>query len=257
MVLTLRVFRWSPEAGERFDDVPAGVGPGTTVLDALVDIRESRVPDLAFRYACRVGMCGSCAMVVNGRERWACRTRLATVAGAGAVVTIRPLYHFPVIRDLVVDMTPFVEKMRQVGAAFVPVERPSGEGGPVGGRPPGGGVQGGSGRDSPPDDIDHRRVIDGAIECIGCGACVSACTLVRWNPRFAGPAALNRAFTLVADGRDGAGLAGRWAALLGEDGVLRCHGQAQCTAVCPMALSPTDSILRLRRKAVGSLFLRT
>jgi succinate dehydrogenase iron-sulfur subunit len=233
MVLTLRVFRWSPEAGERFDELPAGVEPGTTVLDALVHLRETRVPDLAFRYACRVGMCGSCAMVVNGRERWACRTRLATVAGAGAIVTIRPLYHFPLIRDLVVDMMPFVEKMRQARAAFVP-----------GGGPPEAGL---------PD----RQVIDGAIECIGCGACVSACTLVRWNPRFPGPAALNRAFTLIADRRDAAGLAGRWAALLGEDGVLRCHGQAQCTAVCPMELSPTDSILRLRRKAAASLFLRT
>ena len=81
--------------------------------------------------------------------------------------------------------------------------------------------------------------------------------IVRWNPRFPGPAALNRAFTLVADGRDGAGLAGRWAALFGEDGVLRCHGQGQCTAVCPVELSPTDSIVRLRRKGLRSLFLRT
>ena len=172
-------------------------------------------------------------MVVNGRERWACRTRLATVAGDGATVTLRPLYHFPLIRDLVVDMKPFVEKMRQAGAAFVP-----------GGGPPEAGLR-------------ERPAIDAAIECIGCGACVSACTLVRWDPRFPGPAALNRAFTLIADGRDAAGLAGRWVALLGEDGVLRCHGQAQCTAVCPMELSPTDSILRLRRKAAGSLFLRT
>jgi fumarate reductase iron-sulfur subunit len=257
MVLTLRVFRWSPEAGERVDELPAGVGPGTTVLDALVHLRETRVPDLAFRYACRVGMCGSCAVVVNGRERWACRTRLATVAGAGAIVTIRPLYHFPLIRDLVVDMTPFVEKMRQAGAVFVPAEPPPAGGGPVGVRPPGGGGPGGGVVGTPPPDVNTRQVIDGAIECIGCGACVSACTLVRWNPRFLGPAALNRAFTLIADRRDAAGLAGRWPALLGEDGVLRCHGQAQCTAVCPMALSPTDSILRLRRKAAGSLFLRT
>lgn len=81
--------------------------------------------------------------------------------------------------------------------------------------------------------------------------------MVRWDPRFQGPAALNRAFTLVADRRDAGGLAARWAPLLGEDGVLRCHGQAQCTAVCPMELSPTDSILRLRRKAARALFLRT
>jgi fumarate reductase iron-sulfur subunit len=228
----LRVFRWSPETGGRFEEFPIRPVPGTTVLDALVRLRESQVPDLAFRYACRVGMCGSCAMVVNGRERWACRTRLATVAAPGATVTVRPLYHFPLIRDLVVDMAPFVRKMKEVGGAFVP-----------GGQPPRAGLA-------------ERPAIDAAIECIGCGACLSACTVVRWDPRFPGPAALNRAFTLNADGRD-AGAAARWSALFGEDGVLRCHGQAQCTAVCPMQISPVDSIRRLRRKAARSLFLRT
>jgi len=230
--MILRVFRWSPETGGRFEEFPIRAVAGTTVLDALVRLRESQVPDLAFRYACRVGMCGSCAMVVNGRERWACRTRLATVASPGATVTVRPLYHFPLIRDLVVDMAPFVSKMKEVGGAFVP-----------GGRPPRAGLA-------------ERPAIDAAIECIGCGACLSACTMVRWDPRFPGPAALNRAFTLNADGRD-AGAAARWSALFGEDGVLRCHGQAQCTAVCPMQISPADSILRLRRKAARSLFLRT
>jgi fumarate reductase iron-sulfur subunit len=228
----LRVFRWTPDAADgRFDDFAVDPGRGTTVLDALVALRERQAPDLAFRYACRVGMCGSCAMVVNGRERWACRTRLAALDAA--TVTLRPLYHFPLIRDLVVDMAPFVEKMKAAGAAFVPSDRP------------------------PEAGLAERPAIDAAIECIGCGACVSACTLVRWSPRFPGPAALNRAFTLVADGRDGAGLAGRWDALFGEDGVLRCHGQGQCTAVCPVELSPTDSILRLRRKGLRSLFLRT
>ncbi len=230
--MVLRVFRWSAETGGHFEEFPIRTVAGTTVLDALVRLRESQVPDLAFRYACRVGMCGSCAMVVNGRERWACRTRLATVASPGATVTVRPLYHFPLIRDLVVDMAPFMRKMKEVGGAFVP-----------GGRPPRAGLA-------------ERPAIDAAIECIGCGACLSACTMVRWDPRFPGPAALNRAFTLNADGRD-AGAAARWPALFGEDGVLRCHGQAQCTAVCPMQISPADSILRLRRKAARSLFLRT
>jgi succinate dehydrogenase iron-sulfur subunit len=232
VVLILRVFRWSPEAGERVDAFRVEAGPGTTVLDALVRLRESEAPDLAFRYACRVGMCGSCAVVVDGRERWACRTRLAAVARAGATVSVRPLYHFPVIRDLAVDMAPFVDRMRAIHAWHTPAEPD---------------------RPAAPRD---RAAVDAAIECIGCGACVSACTMVRWDPRFPGPAALNRAFTLAADGRD-AGAAARWAALLGEDGLVRCHGQGQCTAVCPMELSPTDSILRLRRKAARALFLRT
>src|SRR5437762_11495640 len=115
---TLRVFRWSEGHAERFDDFEVAVGPETTVLDALVETQRTRDATLAFRYACRVGMCGSCAMVVNGRERWACRTRLASL-GDGPV-TVRPLYHLPLIRDLVVDMAPFTDRLRRVGAALVP-----------------------------------------------------------------------------------------------------------------------------------------
>jgi fumarate reductase iron-sulfur subunit len=231
--MILQVFRWNATArAERYDAFPVTPGDGTTVLDALVEIQETRARDLAFRYACRVGMCGSCAVIVDGRERWACRTRLQAIA-RGDTVTVRPLYHFPLIRDLVVDMAPFVETMRAVRAAFVPAA--------AGSLPPAG---------------RSRALIDAAIECIGCGACLSACTMMRWDFRFPGPAALNRAFTLAADARE-AGMAARWNAVFGEDGVLRCHGQGQCTAVCPMELSPADSILRLRRKAVRSLFLRT
>src|ERR1051326_4196961 len=99
---TLRVFRYGESQPEHFDEFDVAVGPETTVLDALVETQRTRDATLAFRYACRVGMCGSCAMVVNGRERWACRTRLASL-GDGPV-TVRPLYHLPLIRDLVVDM---------------------------------------------------------------------------------------------------------------------------------------------------------
>ena len=204
------------------------------MLDALVEIQRAQDPVLAFRYACRVGMCGSCAMVVNGRERWACRTRVATL-GAG-VISVRPLYHFPLLRDLVVDMAPFGDKMRAVEARFAPatdadryavIPRPSPE----------------------------RQEIDAAIECIGCGMCVSACTMVAHNPRFPGPAALNRAFTVERDRRDAAA-GDRWQVLLSDDALARCHGQSTCTDVCPMGLSPTTSIIRLRAMATRRLLRR-
>jgi fumarate reductase iron-sulfur subunit len=226
------VFRWAPGAAERWQAYRVEAGPDTTVLDALVEVQRGQDLTLAFRYACRVGMCGSCAMVVNGRERWACRTRLAALGGGP--VTVRPLYHFPLLRDLVVDMAPFVERMRAAGAGFVP-------------------------RSGAPDYAEiapasaERRAIDPAIECIGCGMCVSACTMVAHNPRFPGPAALNRAFTLQRDSRDGAAGA-RWGALMAEDALARCHLQGNCTEVCPMALAPTASILALRRLAVRRLF---
>ncbi len=227
----LRIFRWAPGLSERTQEYRVEARPGMTVLDALVEVQRSQDPTLAFRYACRVGMCGSCAMVVNGRERWACRTLLASVRSD--TITVRPLYHFPLIRDLVVDMAPFAEKMKAVGAAFVPKGEPEGF------------AAIGSG-------TRERRRIDAAVECIGCGACLSACTMVGWDRNFAGPAALNRAFTLMTDSRDGA-QAHRWPLLLSEDALFRCHGQANCTEVCPMELSPTDSILKLRRKSIFQL----
>jgi fumarate reductase iron-sulfur subunit len=231
MTVVLRIFRWSDDEPERYDEFHVDAGPTTTVLDALVAVQQRDDSTLAFRYACRVGMCGSCAMVVNGRERWACRTRLALLGGDR--VTLRPLYHFPLLRDLVVDMAPFVEKMRAVGGAFVPGPAPETHARIAG-------------------DGGERRAIDAAIECIGCGMCLSACTLVGHDVRFAGPAALNRAYTLALDSRD-AGGDRRWPVLLADDGLARCHGQGNCTAVCPMNLEPSRSIARLRRRALARL----
>jgi fumarate reductase iron-sulfur subunit len=231
MTRTLRVFRWSAEAPERSEEYRVTAGADTTVLDALVEVQRTQDPTLAFRYACRVGMCGSCALVVNGRERWACRTRLAQL-GDGPV-SVRPLYHFPLLRDLVVDMAPFNTKLRTVGAAHAP--RPDASRYAV-----------------VSSDSRERREIDPAIECIGCGMCLSACTMVAHNARFPGPAALNRAFTLELDSRDG-GKDARWVVLLGDDALARCHGQGNCTEVCPMGLAPTRSIIRLRQQGVRRL----
>ena len=229
--MVLKIFRWSPGADERLDEFPITVREQMTVLDALVDAQRRRDQTLAFRYACRVGMCGSCGMVVNGRERWACRTVLRSLRTE--VVTVRPLYHFPLIRDLVVDMAPFREKMRDVEAGFVP-----------GAAVPDFAPIAGDGRE--------RRRIDAAIECIGCGLCLSACTMVAQDPGFPGPAALNRAFTLQQDTRDAAHAAR--AVTLSASALTRCHAQANCTEVCPMGISPTDSILTLRRRSLRSLF---
>ncbi|HTY78621.1 MAG TPA: succinate dehydrogenase/fumarate reductase iron-sulfur subunit [Candidatus Bathyarchaeia archaeon] len=229
--MVLKVFRWGPGTRERLQKYWVRARQGMTVLDALVEVQRNSDPTLAFRYACRVGMCGSCGMVINGRERWACRTLLSGLP-RGAV-TVRPLYNFPLIRDLVVDMTPLKSKVLAVKAVFVPARRAAEDAGFA---------QVGSGS-------RERRAIDGGIECIGCGMCVSACTMVGHDPRFPGPAALNRVFTLQRDSRDGAH-AERGGLLLGEDVLARCHGQGNCTDVCPMEISPTDSILALRRRAV-------
>lgn len=223
--ITVRALRWAPGQGERRQDYRVSAATDTTVLDALVDIQRTQDQTLAFRYACRVGMCGSCAMVINGRERWACRTRLASLRTD--VVDVRPLYHLPLLRDLVVDMAPFHARLRDLQGALAPGERAE----------PYALIAG---------ESAERRQIDEAIECIGCAMCLSACTMVAHAPRFPGPAALNRAFTLQRDQRDAA--AGeRWRVLLSDDALARCHGQGNCTAICPMGLAPSTSIARLRR----------
>jgi fumarate reductase iron-sulfur subunit len=230
--MVLKVFRWTPGFRERIQRFWVPAREGMTVLDALIDAQRRLDPTLAFRYACRVGMCGSCAMVVNGRERWACRTLLRSLRTG--IVTVRPLYHFPLIRDLVVDMAPLAEQSARVGGAFVPKEAT-----PTAARIPA--------------DAPERARIDPAIECIGCGMCMSACTMVANDERFPGPAALNRLYTLQADSRDGAH-ADRTAVMLSEDTLTRCHTETNCTEVCPMGISPTQSILALRRLAMRRLF---
>jgi succinate dehydrogenase/fumarate reductase iron-sulfur protein len=229
--MVLKVFRWSPGSRERLQRFWVPAREGMTVLDALVDAQRRLDPTLAFRYACRVGMCGSCGMVINGRERWACRTLLKSLKAG--IVTVRPLYHFPLIRDLVVDMAPLAEQTARVGGAFVPKTDP-----PAFARIPAA--------------APERERIDPAIECIGCGMCVSACTMVANDERFPGPAALNRLFTLQQDSRDAA-RPDRSAVMLSEDTVMRCHTETNCTDVCPMSISPTQSILALRRRAVWRL----
>lgn len=206
------------------------VQPETTVLDAVSWAQRERFHDLAYRYSCRVGMCGTCAMVVNGREGWTCRTLLAQLNTS--VVTVEPLRNLPVIKDLVVDMRPFFAAMDRAMAYHVP----RGE------------IREASPFDAPA--LMQRAAIDPHLECISCGACYSACTMLRWDPEYLGPAALNRVATLVRDPRDGA-RERRLDAVNDEHGCWRCHSQFTCNTVCPMHLNPSDSIADLKRLLVA------
>jgi fumarate reductase iron-sulfur subunit len=198
-----------------------------TVLDVVTHIQRKLDPGLAYRFACRVGMCGSCAMTVNGVARWTCRTHVAKVA-VGDSLEIAPLANLPVIRDLVTDMREFFDKWARAKGSFVPTATRRDEFAMV--RP----------------DRPERRAADAAIECIGCGVCYASCDLVRWTPEYLGPAALNRAWTLVNDVRDGArGV--RLAAVSGDAGCHACHTQMGCTERCPKEIAPTASIAGLKR----------
>lgn len=231
---TVRIFRYDPQVGGEghFLDYELEIpNPDTTtILDVLLRIQKEQDPTLAFRYACRVNMCGSCGMVINGREGLACKTNVCDLP-AGQPITLRPLNHFPVIKDLVVDMGPFFAKYEDTLPFFEPKEK----------------------RDEPyiikPDD-QARIDIGMATDCIACGCCVSSCTQVDGNEEYSGPASLNRAFTLLADKRDG----------LFEERLTRalqscynCRTEFNCTEVCPKNISGTRAIKYIQRLALKNL----
>lgn len=230
---TLKVSVWRGQETGSFTTYEVPRRESQTVLDVVSYIQRHVDPGLSYRYACRVGMCGSCAMKVNGVARWTCRTHVSQVAVDGKV-EIAPLSNLPVVKDLVTDMTEFFDKWasramgrfkgsRSRNDAFARVQ---------------------------PDSAE-RQAVDAGIECIGCGVCYSSCDVVSWRPDYLGPAALNRAWTLVNDVRDTERDA-RLMAVAGNAGCHACHTQGSCTERCPKQLAPTAGISGLKR-----LFVKT
>jgi fumarate reductase iron-sulfur subunit len=197
-----------------------------TILDVVTEIQRDQDATLSYRFACRVGMCGSCAMVVNGRPRWTCRTCVSE-AIEDDKLTLEPLRNFTVVKDLAVDMVAFFDKWRDAKGHFIPAESQA------------------DFHIVPPSSA-ARRAADDGIECIGCGVCHSACDVVAWNKDYLGPAPLNRAWTLVNDVRD-AGNDARIDAVSGSAGCHACHSHMNCTEFCPRGISPTYSIAGLKR----------
>jgi fumarate reductase iron-sulfur subunit len=223
----LRVSIWRGRERGRFQAYEVPRLASQTVLDVVTYVQRRLDPTLAYRFACRVGMCGSCAMTVNGRPRWTCRTHVRRLAGDRRL-EIAPLRNLPVIKDLAVDMRPFFDKWRKAEGAFRPTATRKHDFAVV------------------PPLSPARRAADAGVECIGCGICYAACDVVAWTPGYLGPAALNRAWTLVNDVRDGAGRA-RLAAVAGDAGCHACHSHESCRELCPKRLNPTASIAGLKR----------
>jgi fumarate reductase iron-sulfur subunit len=224
--LQVRVWRGGAAGAFQAFEVPRHASQ--TVLDVVTHIQRVMDPTLAYRFACRVGMCGSCAMTVNGVARWTCRTHVDKVYD-NEKLEIAPLRNLPVIRDLVTDMREFFDKWARAKGQF-------------------------SGSLSKKEDFQKvkpespdRVAVDAAIECIGCGVCYSSCDVVSLNPEYLGPAALNRAWTLQKDDRDVAG-AERLRAVAGDAGCHSCHTHMSCTEHCPKHISPTAGIAGLKRE---------
>lgn len=226
---TVKVSVWRGAETGRFQDYEIPAQDNQTVLDAVTYIQRRIDPTLAYRFACRVGMCGSCAMTVNGAVRWTCRTKVSQVA-ADNRLEVAPMRNLPVVKDLTVDMAEFFDKWAAAKGRFVPKD----------------GVDRTSDMAVVKPDSRQRREADLAIECIGCAACYASCDVVTYNRDYLGPAALNRAWALANDTRDG-GQVERLAAVAGDAGCHACHSHQSCVERCPKHLNPTRSIAGLKR----------
>lgn len=234
--LTVRVARGKGDV-RRFEEFQVPKRESQTVLDIVTWIQRNAEPALAYRFACRVGVCGSCAMTVNGRPRWTCRTHVSKVMGKDRTLTIEPLRNLPRIKDLVVDMARFFEKWQEAGGRFA----------------------GNEDRTSPLARIDPqsagRRAVDEGIECINCAVCYAACDVVAWDEEYLGPAALNRAWTLVNDERH-AEKRDTMRKVSRSSGCHSCHSHGSCVEHCPVGLNPTAGIAGLKRRSVLQLLWR-
>jgi fumarate reductase iron-sulfur subunit len=229
---TLKVSVWRGGAAGALQAFEVPRHPSQTVLDVVTYIQRHLDASLAYRFACRVGMCGSCAMTVNGVPRWTCRTHVDRV---GDKLEIAPLRNLPVIRDLVVDMREFFDKWARAKGEFRGAQSRQDDFARV------------------PPQSEQRVLVDQGIECIGCGVCYAACDVVKWNPDYLGPAALNRAWTLINDVREKENLE-RLRAVAGDAGCHACHSHVSCTERCPKHLSPTAAIAGLKREITKSVF---
>ena len=233
--LDVSVWRGAGASGEyQAFRVPAQ--ENQTILDVVAWIQQNLDATLSYRFACRVGMCGSCAMMVNGIPRWTCRTHVKA-ATSDSKLTIAPLRNLPVIKDLATDMDPFFDKWIAAEGVHHPTRS----------------------RDDGIEQIDpqdsERAEANAGIECINCSICYAACDTVAGNADYLGPAALQRAWTLYNDARD-AGRTTILDAVSGTGGCHNCHSQGSCSHHCPNDLNPMAAIAGLKRETMRSLFKR-
>jgi len=229
--VTFKVYRFDPDKDSkpRFDSYEFPLKKGMTVLDGLLYIQGYLDGSLAFRSSCREGVCGSCGMHINGKYRLACETQIIHLKSS--TVTVRPLGHMPVIKDLVVDMTDFWNKYSLIKPYLIPGE-PADE----------------RERIQTPDE---RAKLDGLIDCILCACCHASCAITDTEGDYLGPAVLLKVDRFVQDSRDKNNKE-RLQSVSGDTGVFRCHTMYNCQEVCPKHLDPTGAIARLKRMTISN-----
>lgn len=242
--VTLRVLRGTVTGGklvQRTQDFFVPYDATTTMLQALEWVKGELDGSLTFRRSCRASICGSCAMVINGRTRLACKTKVTDLLhgneakniapalemiGVAGVIEVGPMRNQPVLKDLVVDIQPFYEKVKTI----IPY------------------VQDGPEKEATVTK-DSFSQVNMVSNCIMCGACYSDCTAMVENPDFFGPAALAKAYRFVADPREG-DKTKRLKQLSEKNGVWDCTRCGMCVDACPKGVAPMEAIVKLRSLAI-------
>jgi fumarate reductase iron-sulfur subunit len=229
--IALEVTRFSPERDKEPSvqsfDVP--LRKEWVVLDALNYVKDKVDGSLSFRWSCRMGVCGSCGMMVNGEPKLTCATFLSSY-GNGAKVRVEPLRYFPVIRDLVTALSDFLVKLQSVKPWLIRKDEPPLSAGEF--------LQ-------TPEQLDLYKQFS---MCINCTLCYSACPVVGLDQEFVGPAALALAQRYNLDNRD-QGSAERLATLAHPDGIWGCTFVGECTRVCPKHVDPAGAIQQYKLTA--------
>jgi fumarate reductase iron-sulfur subunit len=230
--IVLRVTRYRPDQSPLpfHEDFTVPFQKDMMVLDALNYVKDHMDGSLAFRWSCRMGICGSCGATVEGTPRLTCETFLHEIRKP--IIRVGPMSHFPVIKDLVVDMDDFMEKLRRVMPWIV------------------------RGDQKPLEEGEHRQ-LPAQVElyrqqslCINCMICYAGCPVYGLEPEFIGPAALALAYRYNQDTRDH-GSKERLGQLIGQSGLWECTYIGECSVVCPKNVDPAGAIQRL--KAPGAI----
>jgi succinate dehydrogenase / fumarate reductase iron-sulfur subunit len=228
-----RVRRFDPENGghPHFQEFHVPYTDGMTVLDGLWRIKETIDPTLTWRASCRMGICGSCGMFINGRPRLACNTQVSEVGSA--VVEVAPLPNFDILRDLVPDLRSMFDSHTAMSPYVIRADAEEQE-----------------------NPTAEYRQTEKEMEqylqfsyCIKCGCCMSACPTLATDATYAGPMPLGQAQRYNSDNRDD-GFAARKGTLSGESGPWRCHYAGECSRACPKGVDPAKAIQLLKRALV-------
>lgn len=231
--VTLKLFRYNPETDRQpyYDTFELEAEPTDRVLDLMEKVKGYEDGTLSFRRSCAHGVCGSCAMRINGQNMLACKTLVQDLSGSK--ITVEPILGLPVLKDMIVDMEPFFDHYKSVMPFFVN-EKPA----PAQERY---------------QSIEDRERFDDTTKCILCGACTTSCPSFWSNDEYVGPAAIVNAHRFIFDSRD-QGAAERLQILNDQFGVYRCRTIFNCTVACPRDIEITKAIGEVKKAiATGSL----